>query len=200
MNIRKMRALQTKERLATIALELFHERGFNNVTVDEIIEKASSSKGAFYTHFKSKHDIFAEKFKEIDSFYVQELFPKLEKIDTVIEKLKAFLSMQMQYIETDIGWDVTRTIYEQELNTERTSFFLNPNRPLYDFLRNLFEEGIQTGELCDDLPVDQLVTILARVMRGILYDWSISKGSFSLAKEQEALFKITIEGLEKKQC
>ena len=197
MATRQEKAKETKKRISKVALELFNEKGFTNVTVDEIIEKAVSSKGAFYNHFKSKHDIFAEKFKEIDDFYVEELFPKLKKETVVVKKLKRFLFMQMAYIENDLGWDVVRTIYEQELNPERESYFRNPERPLYHFLVELIDEGVQLGELRDDVTTREMVIVLIRAMRGILYDWGMQKGEFGLAKEQKLLFDVVIRGLEK---
>lgn len=197
MGVRKTRALKTKERILKVAMTLFNERGFSNVTVDEIVEKSSTSKGAFYNHFKSKHEIFLEKFKEIDSFYVKELLPKIEQIDSIEHSLKLFLFMQMEYIENEIGWDVTRTLYEQELNVERESFFLNPDRPLYNILSDIFQKGQKEEVFRQDFSVDEMVIILTRVMRGILYDWSISKGNYSLKDEQENLFAVVIKGLMK---
>lgn len=196
MNLRKQKAMQTKKKILETALEMFNEKGFNNVTVDAIVEKTSTSKGAFYNHFSSKHDIFLEKFKEIDDYYVQELYPSLERYKSVVEKLTHFFSMQMTYIQNDLGWDVIRTIYEQELNTERESFFLNPDRPLYHFLDNLCEEGQNSGEFRNDITPQKMTTIIVRVMRGILYDWNINKGNYSLKDEQKLLFGIMLEGLK----
>lgn len=195
MNPRKQKALQTKEKISKVALELFNTKGFNNVTVDEIIEKTSTSKGSFYNHFKSKHDIFAEKFKEIDDYYINELIPQMEGDMHSFDKLKKFIYMQMTYIEQNLGWDVVRTIYEQELNTERTSYFMNLDRPLYEILFNLCEEGIKKHELRQDLTPNEMVTVLVQAMRGILYDWSISKGNYSLACEQKKLFDVVIRGM-----
>ena len=195
MNLRKQKALDTKKKILNAAIDLFNERGFSNVTVDEIIKKTNSSKGAFYNHFKSKHDIFLEKFKEIDDFYVDELLPKLNPNDSTSNKLKNFFFMQMTYMEDDLGWDVVRTIYEQELNTERESFFLIPDRPLYQILFRLCQEGQENGELREDISPGDMVTTIARVTRGILYDWSIDKGKYSLKEEQEALFDVVIRGL-----
>ncbi|AIY06281.1 hypothetical protein Plano_2316 [Planococcus sp. PAMC 21323] len=194
---RQEKAQQTKNRISKIALALFNEKGFTNVTVDEIIEKADSSKGAFYNHFKSKHEIFAEKFKEIDNFYVEELFPQLKAEKVITLKLKQFLFMQMTYIEQDLGWDVVRTIYEQELNPERESYFSNPARPLYQFLIELLNEGIENNEIRDDLTAHQMHTVLIHAMRGILYDWGMNRGAFSLVERQALLFDVVIRGLEK---
>src|SRR5690625_1337311 len=146
METRQQKALNTKKKISETALQLFKEKSFNQVTVDEILKKANSSKGAFYTHFKSKHDIFLEKFKEIDNYYVEELINIIEKEERCKDKLAVFFRLQMAYIENDLGVDVVRSIYEVELNTERESFFLMPDRPLYCILTGIFKEGQKTGE------------------------------------------------------
>jgi hypothetical protein len=107
-----------------------------------------------------------------------------------------FLFLQMEYIETDLGWDLTRTIYEQELNTERESFFLVPDRPLYQILFSIFEDGQKNNEFREDLTIEEMLAILVRVMRGLLYDWSINKGNYSLKIEQKNLFGVTIKGFK----
>ncbi len=197
MNKRQLQALETKKRILNVALELFQEKSFSNVTVDEIIEKAQTSKGAFYNHFKSKHDIFFEKFQEVDQYYVQKLEPEFHLFHSAEEKLRWFFFKQMEYIEMNLGWDVIRTIYEHELNVEAESFFLIPDRPLYQILRKICDEGKRDGELRTDLSTDGMVDIFARTIRGILYDWGINKGSFSLQKEQGFLFDAVIRGLKK---
>lgn len=197
MNQRQQQALRTKNKILKVALELFSEKGFSNVTVDEIIKESSSSKGAFYNHFKSKHDLFLEKFKELDHYYVEILYPEINKLDSNIEKLKSFLSAQMSHIENELGWDITRTIYEHELNTEHESFFLLPDRPLYRILYEICEDGQAKNEFRDDYSTEELFKLIIRTMRGILYDWSMNNGSYSLTIEQEPLFDIVITGLKK---
>lgn len=120
METRQKKALRTKKNISETALQLFKEKSFHQVTVDEILKKANSSKGAFYTHFKSKHEIFLEKFKEIDDYYVNELVDIIEKKESCRDKLTVFFRLQMAYIENDLGWDVVRTIYEVELKDRKS--------------------------------------------------------------------------------
>jgi AcrR family transcriptional regulator len=49
---------ETLRRLVEAALAVLGQRGYERATVDEIVERAGYSKGAFYTHFKSKEDLF----------------------------------------------------------------------------------------------------------------------------------------------
>lgn len=43
-----------KNRILETAVNLFHQKGYHGVTVDEIVEQAKALKGGFYHNFKSK--------------------------------------------------------------------------------------------------------------------------------------------------
>ncbi|WP_147532912.1 TetR/AcrR family transcriptional regulator [Bacillus marasmi] len=49
-----------KRNVADVALKLFVEKGIQNTSIQEIIEKASISKGTFYNYFTSKNDCVAD--------------------------------------------------------------------------------------------------------------------------------------------
>ena len=50
--------LQTRESLLEAATNVFSRRGFYEASVDEIAEEAGFSKGAVYSNFASKQDLF----------------------------------------------------------------------------------------------------------------------------------------------
>jgi AcrR family transcriptional regulator len=54
---RKRRAAETRVRLFRCALQLFAERGFPNVTVEDITEAADVGKGTFFNYFESKDHV-----------------------------------------------------------------------------------------------------------------------------------------------
>ena len=49
-----MRKPNAKERILETASKLFHERGYSEVGINEIIEKAETAKASFYQHYSSK--------------------------------------------------------------------------------------------------------------------------------------------------
>jgi AcrR family transcriptional regulator len=57
MGRRERRAAETRLRLFRCALRLFAERGFPNVTVEEITEAADVGKGTFFNYFQSKDHV-----------------------------------------------------------------------------------------------------------------------------------------------
>jgi AcrR family transcriptional regulator len=50
--------LQTRERLLDAAASVFSRRGFHVASVDEVAEEAGFSKGAVYSNFASKEELF----------------------------------------------------------------------------------------------------------------------------------------------
>ncbi|GAA5417040.1 hypothetical protein Pryu01_02101 [Paraliobacillus ryukyuensis] len=56
---------QRKRKVADIALRLFIEKGFQQTSIQEIIDKADISKGTFYNYFSSKNDCIAEILENI---------------------------------------------------------------------------------------------------------------------------------------
>jgi len=54
---RQRRAAETRIRLFRCALQLFAERGFQNVTVEDITEAADVGKGTFFNYFETKDHV-----------------------------------------------------------------------------------------------------------------------------------------------
>jgi len=57
MGRRQRRAAETRLRLFRCALQLFAQRGFSNVTVEEITQAADVGKGTFFNYFQSKEHV-----------------------------------------------------------------------------------------------------------------------------------------------
>jgi len=54
---------RTRKSILNSARELFSRNGFDAVTVNEVMEDCSLTRGAFYAHFNSKSDLYSEALK-----------------------------------------------------------------------------------------------------------------------------------------
>jgi AcrR family transcriptional regulator len=54
---------QTQARLLDAALDAFAERGFHGTSVEDLCERAGFSRGAFYSNFSSKEELFVALYR-----------------------------------------------------------------------------------------------------------------------------------------
>lgn len=59
----------TKERIKDVSKELFHRRGYNNTSINDILDSSGVKKGNLYFHYQSKENLTIEVLKEALSSY-----------------------------------------------------------------------------------------------------------------------------------
>jgi AcrR family transcriptional regulator len=190
---RQIKAKKTRNKILETALELFSKKSFDDTTVDEIVRLSGTSKGAFYTHFKSKYEIFFEKFKEIDEFYLESVRFLPEELEAS-EKLKKFSELQMVYLRDCWGKGLFRTLYTNASPTN--NYFLNQNRTLYKIINQFVSDGQKKGELKKELSPEEITIIITRCMRGTLFDWCISNDDFNLLLETQKILRTVLDGIK----
>jgi AcrR family transcriptional regulator len=62
---RTRKRLQTRQAISDAATRLFFERGFDNVTIDEIAEAADVGRMTVFNHFSRKEDMFLDREDEM---------------------------------------------------------------------------------------------------------------------------------------
>ena len=53
----ELKSKETQDLIINKSFELFYEKGYNATSIPDIMKETSLSKGAFYHHFKNKHEI-----------------------------------------------------------------------------------------------------------------------------------------------
>jgi len=60
MRVSREQFQQNRDRILDVAARLFRERGFDQVSVSDVMQAAGLTHGGFYGHFKSKDDLIAQ--------------------------------------------------------------------------------------------------------------------------------------------
>jgi AcrR family transcriptional regulator len=58
---------QTRAKIVESARVLFNRRGFEQVSIDEVMERAGLTRGGFYNHFTNKDELYAEAIRSFTS-------------------------------------------------------------------------------------------------------------------------------------
>jgi AcrR family transcriptional regulator len=68
----------TRTRIVESARELFNRKGFVEVSIDEIMARAGLTRGGFYSHFRTKEDLFVEAVAAYRHFNPAERWPEVD--------------------------------------------------------------------------------------------------------------------------
>ncbi len=180
MAVRK-KGQQTKRKIFTIAMKLFREKGYDNVTVDEIVAEAEIAKGTFYIYFPTKAHVIAEIFTEFDAGY-EEIMERMEDIDSAMEKLRRLLNTSFEIQKAYIGYDLSVIGYRAQLELH-TEYSMDTERPLYKYMTELIREGQEKGEINTDARPEAYAKILGRCIRGAIYEWCVSRNNYDLLED-----------------
>lgn len=170
---RQEKALRTRGRIYTAAIDLMDRKGFENITVADISKKAGVSVGAFYHYFESKNDILAEIFHQADEYF-SDLMASGLQAESAPEQIIEYFD---HYAKFNISSGVEMT---QQIFNPKIKFFAQEERPMLTLLRDLIRQGQERNEIQTDVSPEELVRLLFVTARGVVFEWSLYDGSYDL--------------------
>ena len=183
----KKNSRNTKGRIVSAAWELFYEQGYDDTTIEEIIEKSNTSKGSFYHYFGGKDALLTSLSMLFDEKY-EELMGNIDENMNSFDKLMYLNRELFRMIENRISLDLLARLYSSQLVTKGEKHLLDHNRLYFKVLRQIIIEGQQKGEISTELTVNEIVKIYAMCERSFLYDWCICNGEYSLSEYSGRVF------------
>lgn len=194
----KKNTRNTKSRIVSAAWKLFYENGYDDTTVEEIVEESGTSKGSFYHYFSGKDALLSSLSDLFDDKY-QELIPTLDENMDSFDKLMYLNREMFLMIDDSISMDLTARMYASQLITTGEKHLLDHNRVYYKLLRQIVAEGQKKGELRDDISVNEIVKVYALCERALIYDWCISNGEYSLCQYAKEMMPVFLGSFRKKK-
>ncbi len=95
-----LRVRRTYTCLLNAMLDLLKEKSFEDITVNELCNRALVGRGTFYKHFSDKYDFFSFVLGEMFSYYLEEAEKEIDDSDACAY-YNAFFSAYLQFIETN---------------------------------------------------------------------------------------------------
>ena len=185
---------KTKSRIVSAAWKLFYEQGYEDTTIEEIIEESGTSKGSFYHYFEGKDALLGSLAYMMDEKY-EELEPGIPEDADCYEVLLYLNHELLTMIEESINLDLLARLYSTQLVTRGEKPLLDHGRTYYKLLRRIITRGRERGELTRALSVGEMVHYYAMCERALLYEWCLRKGEYSLSGEAERKLPPMIQSL-----
>ncbi len=175
----KKNSRNTKARIVNAAWKLFYEQGYENTTVEDIIFESETSKGSFYHYFDGKDALLSSLSVLFDEQY-EKLMESPDLPENSVDLL-CFLNRSLfETIENTVSIDLLARLLSSQVVTHGEKHLLNRSRTYYKLLRRIVAEGQEKGEITRDLTVGEIAGAYAMLERGLMYDWCLDGGDYSL--------------------
>lgn len=180
------------------AARLFHERGYQGTSMDEIADAVGLTKGSLYHHFDSKTDILTAIYEEAADMVVAQTEghsddePAAEVFRTLIRSILEMIGEHRYHV----------TIYYQEMRwvrewlpAEDAARIQTKVRTYIDFVDGVIKRGIKEGSLKS---VDSRLAAYALIgMASWAYQWYDPKGRLGLDGVVDEFAGIYMDGMRK---
>ncbi|MEV6233947.1 TetR family transcriptional regulator [Saccharopolyspora shandongensis] len=117
--LRERKKQRTRQSLIDAALDLFTERGFDGVTLDELCDSVEVSKRTFFRYFTSKEDVAMASIYDLWMRFVDELETVEAQGRTILEMMRDALLASLEGM-ADEDW-LRRVLLTERLGAANTS-------------------------------------------------------------------------------
>ena len=83
-------------------------------------------------------------------------------------------------IENTVSLELLARLFSTQLITKGERHLLDSSRVYYKVLRQIILEGQQRGQIRSDMTVNEISKLYAMCEWGLMYDWCICGGNYSL--------------------
>ena len=195
--MQRKKGRNTKKKIVSAAWRLFYEQGYDSTTIDDIVEESGTSRGSFYHYFEGKDallgtlsEVFDEKYEEL----LETMSPDMPSFEKLMYPNQELFAM----IENTISLDLLARLYSTQLVTNSEKHLLDHNRVYYRVIRRIAAEGQRSGELSQDMTANEIAKIYALCERGLLYDWCLCGGEYSLKNYARRMMPMFLSGIREK--
>ena len=178
--------MDTKSSIMETTFKLFLKKGFNNVSLNEIIKESGITTGGFYYHFDSKDTLLVEVIKKYIFNYFNFTIEQIrdfegthkEKLKTVILLIvgdDSTINTTTQLVESAEEIDY-RTLHlllfegvqkYEIISKHYTEFYYN----LFAFIKEVIDDGKDQGVLRSDIDSTKYSLLIQTAMVGTVIMW-----------------------------
>lgn len=150
---------ERRNEIIDIAENLFHTKGYEKCTVNDILKEIGIAKGTFYHYFNSKEEVLDAlvlKYKEIIVARAERIHK--EDLDPAIKLLSAFMSMNMAENISNEDLEKMHKTENALLHQKILNMTIKTMAPI---LSQIVEEGMNKGAWSCKFPLEYMQIFLA---------------------------------------
>ncbi len=146
--IESLENLDTRSHIASIAIKLFAQHGFDGTSIRDIVEEAGVTKPVLYYYFKSKEELFITLITEAYDMFLSTLRKGVESDEPYPQKIKYVIHLYFEDCKKEEEEDLVRLIYMAMFGPRRSNppeEFQQLEKEHFNLLYQLLAEGVDNG-------------------------------------------------------
>ncbi|HOW99710.1 MAG TPA: TetR/AcrR family transcriptional regulator [Deltaproteobacteria bacterium] len=192
------RERQRQEMLDT-AMDLFAGKGYHNVTMREIAEKADFAIGTLYKFFRNKEDLYkALMLQRVDEFN-EAIRKALDGPEDVMDKLRGYVKTKGELFQAHLP---AIRLYFMEAHGESfdlmaglDSEIRKRRRKTQAILESVFASGTGTGRFKAIADPHALALALDGITTAFLFEWLEDPERYPYPEDPDVILNILCKGL-----
>jgi hypothetical protein len=156
-----------------------------------VIGLAGVSADEFHRVFEKKEDLLDTLGDFFDQKYAElmlEMNPRLNHYEQLL-----YLNRELfRLIETQVPFNLVVFLYTQDVEKKKKSLF-NEERLYFKLITRILREGRKSGEFKNSDSVQSMAEIYASLERGMIYNWCVAGGVYSLTDNSQSLLPIYLK-------
>jgi TetR/AcrR family transcriptional regulator len=196
---REREKLRQRQEMLTTALELFSEKGYHNVSMHEIAEKAEFAIGTLYKFFKNKEDLYKAIVLENSDKFHDALMKAIEEPDDEIEKLRNYVRAKGQIFRDNVP--MVR-LYFAKTRGATFNIMAGLDREIrerygqfLEILASIFENGIKRKRFMRIADPYYLAVAMDSITNAFLFLWLEAPERHPYPKNPDTILNILFKGL-----
>ncbi len=179
---------KTKDQIFNAAVKLLLKDGYDKLTIKKICETSGTSNGSFYHFFRNKDELLAHYYNLSAEKFIHDREEDIENASLYDQMMFCY----RWYINYSAGHGVDFCL----------NFFTPKNRAIdpnhmYNAFYEMSRECLHKhkDEILEGGDADQIAHDLCVLAKGIISDWSNSRGSYDIAVAAERMFSVYLKGV-----
>lgn len=195
----RSKTARRKKKIIQVATQLFSERSYHNVTIDEVATKAGIAKGTIYLYFESKEKLYLEilenGFESIESLIEKEV----AKADPASAKLRKVLRLIFGFYRQNL--DVLRILSRDETHLIREHFQFTEHwrERRVKLYEKILEKGVKEGSF-RPINTKLVALIVFGLVRSVMFFYETNKSAEETAEEVLSVIETGILNPMQKFC
>lgn len=166
-------------KILNASMDLFKEKGYNNVSVNEICKKAGIQRCSFYNLFSNKDDIIIYIVSNLQGDYKG----TLEEFIATDDELQRIWLLYYKYLDMAIklGPEMVGVLCKLEIDNRLG--LIHYIEQYKDWFIALVKECQKKKIIKNPLPAEDIFDLSAKLSYALTFQWSISNGAFDIKDE-----------------